>query len=613
MAETAKSSPLFTESPLAILVVDPRGHVMNINPAGCKDLARPRARVVDTPLIEWVLPGDRSRVEEGLSLVLEGTAGSWKARIRRGDGLARIQEFLAAPLRKEGGVEGALIFLRDMTEGGAGRPDTVQLQTLLENLPGQFVLVTDKAGRIRHSSGLGRTHYRDNSSVLGAPYQELLGHERDGEANLEDLLRTVGAGKSWSGVQWHRKMDGASFPAEVFASPHLDPRSGQVLGGLVVGRDITAIRKWKEQAQRSEPLAQIGSLTARIAQEMGKAVDRLEAALPRGHMGGGGTEGGAGQERQHQLRVEMGRLRTFLSGVSEFGNRGNLRCNPVSLPDLTDEALERCGGRLGSLGIQPTAEVPPNLPHVFADQRYLARILDILLDNALDALEGVPNPFLKVDLRNGADGVLLRMTNSGSAVQEDWLEEIFDPFFTTREGRPGLGLAVARGMITAHEGRIWAEIPQGGFLTVVLELPREAPERIREFRPAPLNLSRLRTVLVVDDDETVRLAMRAFLEKVGYQVREAWSGRSALAQLTTGRLPEILITDLRMADGSGYWFLEELERAFPRLVRRTVIVTGDADHEAASELTARTGCPLVRKPFELPHLLEVLDQVSLKS
>jgi CheY-like chemotaxis protein len=116
---------------------------------------------------------------------------------------------------------------------------------------------------------------------------------------------------------------------------------------------------------------------------------------------------------------------------------------------------------------------------------------------------------------------------------------------------------------------------------------------------------------VVDDDEAVRVSLRAFLEKVGYQVREAWSGRSALAELTSARLPEIVITDLKMSDGSGYWFLEELEREFPRLVRRTVILTGDADHEAADGLAQRTGCPLVRKPFELPELMEVLDQVAL--
>jgi DNA-binding NtrC family response regulator len=129
----------------------------------------------------------------------------------------------------------------------------------------------------------------------------------------------------------------------------------------------------------------------------------------------------------------------------------------------------------------------------------------------------------------------------------------------------------------------------------------------------PLNLSRPRTVLIVDDDEGHRTGLRSFLEKVGFEVVEAWSGRSAMAQVTSGHLPEMVITDLKMSDGSGYWFLEEMEREFPRLVRRTVVLSGDADHETAVRLSEDTGCPVVRKPFEAGQLLDILDQVAVQA
>jgi CheY-like chemotaxis protein len=123
-------------------------------------------------------------------------------------------------------------------------------------------------------------------------------------------------------------------------------------------------------------------------------------------------------------------------------------------------------------------------------------------------------------------------------------------------------------------------------------------------------LSHNQAILVVDDEEAIRLSMRRFLEKVGYDVREAWSGRSALAQITGGRPPDLVLTDLRMRDGSGFWFLEELERDFPDLLRKTVILTGDPDHAEVKRLVARTGCPVVGKPVELPDLLELLDEVT---
>ena len=608
MPRKTNQNPLFAQSPVGAMVLNREGEVLDVNPAGCEDFARKHERLVETPLSDWILPGDRRKTEEALERVLDGSAATWKARIRRGDGLPRLQEFRANPLRRDDRVEAILVFLRDLAEGVNGRPDASQLLTLVENLPGQFLLVTDKQGKIRYSSGLGRTHFRDNGSVLGLHYRELLGQEWEEDATVRDLFQKVGAGRSWAGVQWHRRKDGASFPAEVFASPQHDPRSGQVLGVMLVGRDLSEVRKWRDKAERTRPLAQIGSLATRVAREMARGLSRLEekvsSGLPRGDVSPGLEE---------ELRSELRTLRRFVAGVAEFGDRGNLRRGALSLAELVAEALDRMAGRVGSCGVNPMVEIPPNLPTVFADRRYLTRILDIFLDNALDALEGVSEPVLKLELRDGSDGVLLRVTNSGASVGKEWLEEIFDPFFTSKEGRPGLGLTVARGMIQAQEGRLWAEVPQEGLLTLSMELPREAPDRVKSFRPVPLNLSRPRTVLVVDDDESVRVALRAFLEKVGYQVREAWSGRSALAQLTSARLPEIVLTDLKMSDGSGYWFLEELERDFPRLVPRTVIVTGDADHQAADDLSQRTGCPLVRKPFELPQLLEILDQVGMRS
>jgi len=608
MAENGRRSPLFTDSPIGIMVLDRKGTVIDVNASGCKELARQKGRLAETPFLEWVLPADRVRARNALERIYEGEAVTWKVRVRRGDGLARLQHFQGSPLRKDGAVEGVLLFFADLPGAGDGRPEIRQLQDLLENLPGQFLLMADKRGRVRYSAGLSRTHFRDSDSVLGEDYGSLLGPEREGEENLEVLLKAVGEGNSWSGVQWHRRKDGVSFPAEIFASPYLDPRTGQVLGVLIVGRDSSPAREWKERARSVQPLAQIGALTARISQEMTRSLDRLERGFSQN-----GKDVGSSSIAGQELKGELTRMKKLLNGIHEFGDRGSARREAVSLPVLTHEALERAAGRMASMGIQPVVEVPPNLPQAFADPRHVGRILDLLLDNAVEAMDGISTPVLRLEMRNGPDGVILRMTNAGASIDPEWMGEIFDPFFSTKKGHPGLGLAVAKGMAVAQEGRMWVESPQEGFLTLALELLREDPDRVRSFRPTPLNLTRSRTVLVVDDDEAIRGALRSFLEKVGYQVKEAWSGRSALAVLTSGRLPEIVLTDLKMSDGSGYWFMEELSRDFPRLVRRTILITGDADHEAATELAQSTGCPLVRKPFELPELLEILDQVALTS
>jgi CheY-like chemotaxis protein len=165
-------------------------------------------------------------------------------------------------------------------------------------------------------------------------------------------------------------------------------------------------------------------------------------------------------------------------------------------------------------------------------------------------------------------------------------------------------------MVRAHDGHLWAEIPEPGVLRLSLELPKEAPDRVRDFRAVPLDLSRARRVLLVDGQEARRTNTRSFLEKLGYDVQEAWSARGAVAEITNGKLPEIVVTDLKLSDGSGAWFLGELEGQAPDLVPRTILLTADPDFEAAGQLAHHHGCAVVRKPVEPTELLEVLDTVS---
>jgi CheY-like chemotaxis protein len=116
-------------------------------------------------------------------------------------------------------------------------------------------------------------------------------------------------------------------------------------------------------------------------------------------------------------------------------------------------------------------------------------------------------------------------------------------------------------------------------------------------------------VLVIDDDATLRTVIRRLLERDGYQVHEAASGRDALAQLRNGAAAEYVVTDLNMADGSGGWFLAQLGYEFPALLTRTLLVSGEADGAAAAHVAARWNRPLLAKPFDgsaLTHALHSL-------
>jgi DNA-binding NtrC family response regulator len=123
--------------------------------------------------------------------------------------------------------------------------------------------------------------------------------------------------------------------------------------------------------------------------------------------------------------------------------------------------------------------------------------------------------------------------------------------------------------------------------------------------PAPLP-----AVLVIDDDASMRAAVRRFLEREGYDVVESASGRDALAQLRQGTAVGLVITDLRMKDGSGGWLLAQLGYEFPALLSRTLVVSGDASGAAAAHVVARWHRPILPKPFGAAELIDALQELE---
>jgi DNA-binding NtrC family response regulator len=131
-----------------------------------------------------------------------------------------------------------------------------------------------------------------------------------------------------------------------------------------------------------------------------------------------------------------------------------------------------------------------------------------------------------------------------------------------------------------------------------------APQALSETRPrAPL-------VLVVDDDASIRTAMRRFLEHEGYAVLETESGRAALELVRERTDVRFVVTDLTMANGSGGWLLAQLGYEHPALLRRTLVVSGDAGSASAAHVVARWQRPILSKPFGITALVTALRQLD---
>jgi CheY-like chemotaxis protein len=284
--------------------------------------------------------------------------------------------------------------------------------------------------------------------------------------------------------------------------------------------------------------------------------------------------------------------------------------------------------RLIGEDIELITRLDPDLRPIKADPGQIEQVVMNLVVNARDAMPRggrltittanvttVPETSRRKEQLRPGSYVQLVVSDTGCGMDRATLDRIFEPFFTTKEmGKgTGLGLATVYGIITQSGGQISAESAQGAGATFTILLPASgsmvAPVfDLAEYPALPQGREK---VLLVEDEEGVRLVARRALELHGYDVVEARNGEEAL-RTGRGKAHEIdlLITDVIMPHLSGHALAEELAALSPRL--RVLYMSGYPGDAIGRHGSMEQGMPFLQKPFSPAALVrrvrEVLDQ-----
>jgi PAS domain S-box-containing protein len=246
---------------------------------------------------------------------------------------------------------------------------------------------------------------------------------------------------------------------------------------------------------------------------------------------------------------------------------------------------------------------------VNADPTMLEQVILNLSVNARDAMPFGGRLTLALDRVKGR--VRLTVSDTGSGISEEDLPRVFEPFFTTKDvGQgSGLGLATVFGIVEQHDGQIEVESTVGRGTTFRVLLPAATREPAEPVRPAdgPALVGGRETVLLVEDERSVREIARAILERFGYRVLEADSGEAAvLTWQEAGGEIDLLLTDLVMpGDLSGLALADRLRAERPAL--RVMFMSGHPSDVVQRRLGAEPD-RLLQKPFELPALVHAVRQ-----
>ncbi len=383
--------------------------------------------------------------------------------------------------------------------------------------------------------------------------------------------------------------------------------------------EITERLRLEEQLRQSQKMEAIGQLAGGVAHDFNNILTVIQGYGSMLLLTGDPSDETV--ESVRQIVAASERAANLTRQLLLFSRRQVMQPGLLNLNDLVTSLVKMLQRIVGE-DVKQQLHLHPRPLTVYGDAGMLDQVLMNLVVNARDAMPGGGRLIIETaeKVLTEADAALipnatpgryacLSVTDSGSGIAPEALPHIFEPFFTTKEiGKgTGLGLATVFGIVQQHGGALQVESEVGRGTTLHIFLPTVEAAEVAEEKVAASRLPRgTETILVVEDEPSLRVLNRIVLERQGYQVLDAAHGVEALQvwEQHTGPI-HLLLTDLVMPEGlSGLELAARLRKHSPDLP--VIFTSGYSAEMAGRELRLETGQFFLQKPTPLPELLETV-------
>jgi PAS domain S-box-containing protein len=577
-------------------------------------------------------PDDEERVMEALRRHLEGVVPRFEAecRLRHRDGhyiwiLSRGRVIEWDDNGKALRICGTHL---DITGRKLANQARDLLTTAVEQL-GESLIITDAKGKIQYvNSAFERITGYSRAEVIGK-FPHLLPGAKLDEELFPKIIETVESGKIWQGMVDSQKKDGTRFYENITVSPVFN-EDGSLTHQVASRHDLTDMLRLEEEKQRIElqyqqaqKLESIGRLAGGVAHDLnnllGPIIGHAEMIMERTR---------PDEDRYDGLNVIIKsgfRARDVVRQLLAFSRKQSLSVRNIDLSAVVEgvqDLLQRT--------LLENIRIEFNLQKGLTIKADTGQLEQILLNLAVNAQDAMPDGGLllvetaavrldgahleemsgEFEVKKG-HYAMLQVSDTGQGMDQHVLDHIFEPFFSTKDKNKGtgLGLAMVYGTVKQHKGYIWAysEPGRGTSFKIYFPLLEEAVEALpRESEAAPDTGEE--TVMVVEDDQSIRDLTVQILIRKGYQVLTADSATECIEIIEKhGGAVDLLLTDVIMPDMNGKELYARIAEKFPGL--KVIYMSGYTNDIIAHQGVISEDVNFIQKPFSVRDVTAMIRRV----
>ncbi len=608
----------------AIISIDEDAMIKEFNPAAERIFGHRSHDVIGSDIVDLVIPEhQRQQLKQGLAHYLK----TGKQRVlnqqleitllRSNGDLFPVELNVVEILTGKHRVFTA--FLRDISARKQAQDELGRLATVVEQ-SFNAIIITDTKGIIQYVNPAFETlsGYHAKEAVGQRP--SIVKSGEHSEQYYAAMWQTLTSGNNWSGSFINRAKDGHMYHVEQTIFPlHV---GDEHIGYTSVQQDVTERDRLQEQSEHTQRLESLGVLAGGIAHDFNNLLTAImgNAGLAQNKL----PDASPAHKNLHNIQQASESAATLCQQMLAYSGKGHFIIRPLNISStIADivQLLESSIAKLARLDVQ----LDYSLPAIQADEGQIKQVIMNLVINASEAIGDKPGNIgvkaLRVYLDNmaistllGAEDMLagdyihLQVCDDGCGMTEDIRKKIFNPFFTTKFTGRGLGMSAILGIIRGHHGglNVSSTLAVGTQFDIYFPVS-EHLVRQEEKTPAEEESSTqyTGTVLIIDDEETVRELAMIILQDAGLEVITAVDGVEGLKLLREHQACiDLVLLDMTMPRMGGEEFYKQMRMFAPNL--HVIISSGYAEQEIRGRFDESSRIDFVQKPYLPEKLIETV-------